>query len=91
MRVSGETLTAQPRAQVLVALRVFGLLWPKLEVGESAEGSLYRFMVRVELPWGAPLGHYEGWLRLVEWTRFEKIVVSDWRPPYRAEWARHVP
>ena len=58
---------AQPRAQVLVALRVFGvplprLLWPKLEVGESAEGSLYRFMVRVELPWGAPLGQYEGWL-----------------------------
>lgn len=55
---------AQPRAQVLVALRVFGvplprLLWPKLEVGESAEGSLYRFVVRV------PAGT----------MRFEKIVV----------------
>jgi hypothetical protein len=53
--------------QVLVGLRVFGVplpraLWPRLSVRESAEGSLYRFSVRVGFPWGAPLGHYEGWI-----------------------------
>ena len=70
---------AQPRAQVLVALRVFGvplprLLWPKLEVGESAEGSLYRFMVRVELR-ALRLDSMRVGLRPAGTMRFEKIVV----------------
>jgi hypothetical protein len=53
--------------QVLVGLRALGVplprvLWPRLAVRESAEGSLYRFSVRVGFPWGAPLAHYEGWI-----------------------------
>ncbi len=53
--------------QVLVGLRLLGIappraLWPKLAVRESAEGSRYRFSVTAAFPWGAPIGHYEGWL-----------------------------
>ena len=53
--------------QVLVGLRVSGVplpraLWPRLQVRESADGTRYRFSVNAAFPWGAPLGHYEGWL-----------------------------
>ena len=58
---------AEGVTQVLVGLRLFGVnlprtLWPKLEVRESAEGTLYRFSVKATFPWGAPIGEYQGWL-----------------------------
>ncbi len=53
--------------QALVQLRLLGVelpqfLWPDVEARESTEGSLYRFMIAIAFPWGAPLGRYEGWL-----------------------------
>ena len=53
--------------QVLVGLRLLGVslrraLWPRLEVRESAEGTRYCFSVTAAFPWGAPIGHYQGWL-----------------------------
>ena len=53
--------------QVLVGLRVLGLklprlLWPRLLVREGSDGSRYTYSVTAALQWGAPLGHYQGWL-----------------------------
>ena len=53
--------------QVPVAVRLLGLplprlLWPKIVAREGTEGSLYRFMIAIALPWGSPLVRYEGWL-----------------------------
>ena len=53
--------------QVPVEVRLLGqplphFLWPKIVARESTEGSLYRFMIAIALPWGAPLVRYEGWL-----------------------------
>jgi hypothetical protein len=53
--------------QVPVGLRILGLklprfLWPKITARESTEGTRYRFMIAVGLPWGTPLVRYEGWL-----------------------------
>lgn len=56
--------------QVLIGLRLFGLLlprflWPDLDVRESAEGDRYRFRVVMKLG-GVPLEAYEGWLEAPE-------------------------
>jgi hypothetical protein len=53
--------------QVPVAVRLLGLplpqfLWPEIIARETTEGALYRFMIAIDLPWGAPLVRYEGWL-----------------------------
>jgi len=52
--------------QVLIGFRVFGLplprlLWPTLDVRESADGGRYRFKAAMKLG-TMPLETYEGWL-----------------------------
>jgi uncharacterized protein DUF4166 len=52
--------------QIPEGYRLFGIplprmVWPELDVRESAEGDRYRFKVAMRL-WGVPIQRYEGWL-----------------------------
>jgi uncharacterized protein DUF4166 len=51
----------------VVGMRTLGVptprfLWPHLTAEESHEDGWFRFDIRIDLPWRAPLIHYLGWL-----------------------------
>jgi hypothetical protein len=37
-------------------------LWPHLKAEETHEDGWFRFDIKIDLPWRAPLIHYLGWL-----------------------------
>jgi hypothetical protein len=51
----------------VVGMRTLGVptpsfLWPHLNAEEAHEDGWFRFDIRIDLPWRAPLIHYLGWL-----------------------------
>jgi hypothetical protein len=51
----------------VVGMRTLGiptprLLWPHLRAEEAHEDGWFRFDIKIDLPWRAPLIHYLGWL-----------------------------
>ena len=51
----------------VVGMRTLGVptprfLWPHLRAEESHEDGWFRFDIKIDLPWRAPLIHYLGWL-----------------------------
>lgn len=56
-----------PEGYRLLGLSLPGVLWPDLDVRESAEGGVYRFKVVMRL-WGVLIQSYEGWLETTDET-----------------------
>lgn len=50
-----------PEGYRLLGVSLPKVLWPQLDVRESAEGGIYRFKVVMRL-WGVLIQNYEGWL-----------------------------
>lgn len=50
-----------PEGYRLLGIPLPRILWPELDVRESAKGGRYRFKVAMRL-WGVPIQRYEGWL-----------------------------
>jgi hypothetical protein len=51
----------------VVGMRTLGVptprfLWPHLNAEEAHEDGWFRFDIKIDLPWRAPLIHYLGWL-----------------------------
>ena len=51
----------------VVGMRTLGIptprfLWPHLKAEEAQEDGWFRFDIKIDLPWRAPLIHYLGWL-----------------------------